>query len=229
MAVQEKASNKTHTVSIWDWPVRLSHWSFAVLVPAMWWTAENSHWGWHLRLGHVLLGVLIFRLIWGLVGTRTARFTQFVRGPSAVIDYLRGRWDPKNEIGHSPLGALSVLALLSLMLAQVGMGLFAGDPFDGATGPLNALVSIGTADFLTDTHEWFYWVVLGMVALHLCAIGYYGFARMDDLISPMVSGSKMMPAGVDGIGKAPASRALGALIVAVGVTVWIWFGAAGLG
>ncbi|MEL7197560.1 MAG: cytochrome b/b6 domain-containing protein [Pseudomonadota bacterium] len=222
-------AGKTHQVSIWDWPVRLCHWSFALLVPAMWWTAENSEWGWHLRLGHVLLAVLLFRIIWGFIGTRTARFSQFVKGPGAVLDYLRGRWDAKREIGHSPLGALAVLALLSLMLAQVVMGLFAGDPFDGATGPLNDLVSISTADFLTDTHEWFYWVVFGMVGVHLCAIGFYGFIRMDDLISPMVSGGKMVPAELEGIGKAPGLRAAGALVVAISVAVWVWFGAPGLG
>lgn len=200
-----------------------------MLVPAMWWTAENSEWGWHLRLGHVLLALILFRIIWGFVGTRTARFSQFVKGPAALIDYLRGRWDPKRQIGHSPLGALSVLALLSLMLAQVTMGLFAGDPYDGATGPLNSLVSISTADWMTDTHEWFWWVVVGMIALHLCAIGYYGFARMDDLISPMVSGEKMVPREVDGIEKAPALKAFGALAVAVGITVWVWFGAVPFG
>ncbi|KWV93378.1 cytochrome b/b6 domain-containing protein [Erythrobacter sp. YT30] len=214
----------THQVSIWDWPVRLCHWSFAVLVPAMWWTAENSEWGWHLRLGHVLLALVLFRIIWGFVGSRTARFSQFVKGPSALIDYLRGRWDSKRQIGHSPLGALSVLALLGLMFAQVIMGLFAGDPYDGATGPLNGFVSIGTADFLTDTHEWFWWVVVGMIALHLCAIGYYGFARMDDLISPMVSGEKMVPSEIEGIGKAPGLRAFGALAAAIGIAVWVWLG-----
>lgn len=222
-------AGKTHAVSAWDWPVRLCHWSFALLVPAMWYTAENSIWGWHLRLGHALLAVLIFRIIWGFVGTRTARFASFVKGPGAVLGYLRGHWDARRNIGHSPLGALSVLALLGVMLAQVSMGLFAGDPFDGATGPLNGLVSISTADFLTDTHEWFYWVVIGMVGVHLSAIAFYGFVRMDDLIGPMVSGSKMMPDDVDGIGKAPGLRALGALAAGIGVAVWVWFGAAGLG
>ena len=163
---------KTHTVRVWDWPVRLTHWSFALLVPAMWITADNSQWGWHMRLGHVLLALLIFRVIWGVIGTDTARFSSFVKGPLAVIGYLRGGYDEKGNKGHSPLAALAVLALLGLMSVQVGMGLFAGDPFDGATGPLNPLVGVMTADRITTTHEWFWWLVFGM-------IGQLGLEHVD--------------------------------------------------
>ncbi|MGB3470930.1 MAG: cytochrome b/b6 domain-containing protein, partial [Erythrobacter sp.] len=165
---------------VWDLPLRLTHWSFAFLVPAMWWSAENSEWALHKRFGVTLLGLLIFRILWGFLGTKTARFSSFVKGPGSVLDYLRGQYN--HTIGHSPLAALSVLALLGVMLVQVGAGLFAGDPYDGATGPLNPLVGVATADTLTQWHEWFYWVVLGMVAVHLTAIAYYAVIKQDNLV-----------------------------------------------
>ena len=149
----------TRTVRIWDLPVRLTHWAFALIIPAMWWTGENGEWGWHFRLGLLLLGLLVFRIIWGFLGTDTARFASFVKGPQAVLAYLRGNHEDGATKGHNPLGALSVLALLAAMLVQVGLGLFSGDPYDGATGPLNALVGVMTADTITELHEAFFYVV----------------------------------------------------------------------
>lgn len=219
----------TKPVKIWDWPVRLTHWSFAILIPAMWLTAENREWGWHIRLGHILLALLIFRVIWGFIGTDTARFASFVRGPARVIDYLRGRYDHKRTIGHSPLGALAVLGLLGVMSVQVGMGLFAGDPFDGATGPLNRLVGVLTADWLTDTHEWFYWVVFAMIGLHLTAIGFYSVARLQNLIGPMVTGSGEKAEDVEGIENTPLLRLVLALFVSGAIALWVWNGVPPLG
>ncbi|MEP5938566.1 MAG: cytochrome b/b6 domain-containing protein [Erythrobacter sp.] len=216
-----------HKVAVWDWPVRLSHWSFAILVLAMWYTAENGLWYWHTRLGVCLLGVLVFRLIWGFIGSRTARFSQFVKGPSAILAYLRGNGEGK--VGHSPLGALSVLALLGAMSVQVGMGLFAGDPFDGATGPLNALVGVATADMLTEWHEVFYWAVLGMAGLHLLAIAFYAGAKHDDLVTPMVTGSREADADVEGNSGGSAVRFAIAFAMAAGIAGWVWLGAPPLG
>jgi len=216
---------KTHSVRVWDWPVRLTHWSFALLVPAMWITADNSQWGWHMRLGHVLLALLIFRVIWGVIGTDTARFSSFVKGPLAVIGYLRGGYDEKGNKGHSPLAALAVLALLGVMSVQVGMGLFAGDPFDGATGPLNPLVGVMTADRITTTHEWFWWLVFGMIGLHLSAIAIYGMVRMENLVGAMIGGRAEKKPSVSDNPPAQWTKALGALAVSVAIAGWIYAGA----
>jgi len=191
----------------------------------MWVTADNSQWGTHMRLGHVLLALIIFRILWGLVGTDTARFTSFVRGPGAVLGYLRGEFPHKEHKGHTPLGALAVLALLGFALAQVSMGLFAGDPFDGATGPLNPLVGVSTADFLTDTHEWFYWVVFGMIGLHITAVGLYGALQAQNLIGPMIGGKGDKALDVRDNSEAKWVRALGALAVSAGLAFWIYSGA----
>lgn len=215
-------------VRVWDPLLRLCHWSFALLIPAMWWTAENSKWVWHKRLGLVLLGILVFRVLWGFVGPETARFSQFVKGPRAVIAYLRGAVpDAVRQIGHSPLGGWSTLVLIGAMLVQVSMGLFAGDPYDGMTGPLNPLLGVMTADMLTDWHETFFWVVAGLIALHLSAITYY-VVKGDDLLSPMVGGDRPPMAGVQGIGPVPWLRALVAAALAAGFALWIAGGAAPL-
>ncbi len=216
-------------VNVWDLPLRLTHWSFAVLVFAMWYTAENSLWFWHTRLGVALFALVIFRIIWGFVGPPTARFSGFVRGPKAVLGYLRGKYPDDQRIGHNPLGALAVLALLGVMLVQTSMGLFAGDPYDGATGPLNSLVGVMTADQLTDWHADFLWVVLGMAGLHITAIGVYSMIKMDDLVGPMVTGTKEMKPPVEGIAGTPWPRAILALAIAAGLGVWIWLGAPPLG
>ncbi|MEO0871571.1 MAG: cytochrome b/b6 domain-containing protein [Pseudomonadota bacterium] len=214
------------SVRVWDLPVRLTHWSFAFLVPAMWWSAENSQWALHKRFGVTLLGLLIFRIIWGFVGTRTARFGSFVKGPRAVIAYVTGKAGAAADtIGHNPIGALSVLGLLGVMSVQVGSGLFAGDPYDGATGPLNPLVSVSTADALTQWHEWFYWVVLGLVALHLCAIAFYAGAKQNDLVSPMLSGRKIVKGDVEENEAAPLGRFVLAAGTAAGLALWAAYGA----
>lgn len=214
------------SIRVWDIAVRLTHWGFAFLVPALWWSAENSQWGLHKRFGVTLLGLLIFRIIWGFIGTRTARFGSFVKGPRAILAYLTGKAGAAAEsIGHNPMGALSVLGLLAFMLVQVSTGLFAGDPYDGATGPLNPLVGVATADALTQWHEWFYWVVLGMVALHLCAIAFYGIVKRNDLVSPMLSGRKIVKGEVEANEAAPWGRFALAAGAAVGIALWVAYGA----
>lgn len=222
----EAGGDTAHRAKVWDPLVRLSHWSFVVLIPAMWWTAENSEWGWHKRLGLVLLGVLALRLVWGFIGPRTARFGDFLRAPGTVIAYFRGRLGGEGQwVGHNPAGGYSTLALLLVMLAQVSMGLFAGDPFDGMTGPLRPLVGVMTADTITEVHETFFWVVVGFIALHGAAIVWYEAVKRHRLVGAMVTGRRAVPAGAEGIGSVPWARALAAVLIAGGLAWWIAQGA----
>lgn len=211
-------------VSVWDPLLRLVHWSFPLLIPTMWWTAENHKWALHKRLGLVLLGLLVFRILWGFIGPETARFGQFVKGPKAVLAYLRGEKGVGPAIGHSPLGGWSTMVLLGAMFLQVSLGLFAGDPFDGATGPLNSLVGVSLADTITELHEIVFWIIVGLIALHLAAICYYA-VRGDDLLSPMVGGHRPPLEGVAGIGPMPWVRGLLACGFAAGLALWVAYGA----
>jgi cytochrome b len=215
----------SHDVKVWDPLLRITHWSFLLIIPMMWWTAENSKWALHRRTGLVLLGLLVFRLLWGFLGPETARFSSFVKGPGEVIAYLRGTLpDAATRIGHSPIGGWSTLALLGAMLLQVSMGLFAGDPYDGMTGPLNPLVGVMTADTITELHETFFWVIAGLIGLHLAAITFYA-VKGNDLLSPMVSGDHPPMPGVAGIGPTPWGRAALAVGLAAGFALWVAYGA----
>lgn len=210
-------------VTVWDPLIRITHWSFPLLIPAMWWTAENSRWALHRQIGLALLGLLVFRILWGFLGPETARFSHFVKGPRAVFAYLR-EGKAGLAIGHSPIGGWSAVALLSAMMLQVGLGLFAGDPYDGLTGPLNPLVGVVTAGTITDVHETFFWVVAGLIGLHLAAITFYA-VRGNDLLSPMVGGNRPPMPGVAGIGPMSWLRGGLAIAVAVGFALWVASGA----
>ncbi|THF64535.1 cytochrome B [Pseudothauera nasutitermitis] len=181
-------------IRVWDLPVRLFHWSMVVVVSAAIFTGINGgnmmiH---HKRLGIILVGLIAFRLAWGFLGSSTARFTQFVRGPGAIRAYLRGQWQ---GIGHNPLGALSVLALLALFGFQAVSGLFTDDDI-AFRGPLRNLIDGGTAAWITSLHrDMLLWMGL-LVAVHIGALFYYLHAKKDNLVKPMITGWKEVPEAV---------------------------------
>ncbi len=209
------------TIRLWDWPVRLCHWGFVALLPALWWTAENDQIERHVWLGIAMTGLVVLRLIWGVIGSAPARFANFVRGPAAIRAYLAGRTGP--VLGHNPLGALSVVALLAALSAQVAMGLVAQDEYGLVAGPLNPLLDFDTAEWVTGLHHDAFNIILALVGLHLAAIAFYQFVRRDNLVGPMVTGRKRgavaQPRG--------ASIAATATAVAIsgGVTAWLALGA----
>ena len=116
------------------------------------------------------------------------------------------------------------MVLLGAMLLQVSLGLFAGDPFDGMTGPLNPLVGVTLADIITEWHETFFWVIAGLIGLHLAAICFYA-VKGDDLLSPMIGGTRPPMAGVTGIGPMPWARGLLACGLAAALALWVAYGA----
>jgi cytochrome b len=193
------------TVRVWDLPTRCFHWLLAACVVASVasaWVGGNAM-AWHFRLGYAVLTLLAFRLAWGLVGGHWSRFRRFAYGPAALGRYLRGASAPgdHHEVGHSPLGALSVFGLLAILAVQVGTGLFADDEIAN-TGPLQPLVSEATSHALTRWHRGYgQWLVIGLVALHVLAIVYYLAVRRRNLIGPMWTGDKRLaapaPASID--------------------------------
>jgi cytochrome b len=213
-------------IRLWDWPVRLVHWAFALLIPAMWWTAEEGMMERHSQLGMLLLVLLVFRLLWGLVGSESARFASFVKGPGAVIAYLRGAPSPP---GHSPLGALSVAGLLTLLAVQIGLGLFAQDVDALFSGPLNPLVSYESGDAAREWHERSFNLLAALIAVHLLAIGWYQFGKRDNLVGPMLTGNRRVPPGTREPARGSALAAALCLALALGFGWWIWSGAPPLG
>lgn len=181
-------------VAVWDLPVRLFHWSLAALIAFSWWSAENDELELHLYSGYAILTLIIFRLLWGVFGSSTARFRNFIRGPRAVIAYLKDSagW---NKPGHSPLGALSVLAMLVVLKLQVATGLLNADEDGLAEGPLAARVSEATGEFVHAAHGWLWDLLLILIGLHIVAVLFYQFVRRRNLIPPMITGKA--PLGPD--------------------------------
>jgi cytochrome b len=182
------AAERGGRVRIWDLPTRLTHWALAVLIVFSVATAKTggNALQWHFWSGYAVLTLLVFRLLWGVAGDRYARFASFVRGPRAVLAYLRGAAD--GGAGHNPLGALSVLALLASMLVQATTGLFANDAIF-SEGPLAKLVSGATSDRMTSIHKFNEKVLYVLVGLHLAAVAFYE-ARRKRLVLPMIVGDR---------------------------------------
>jgi cytochrome b len=229
---------------LWDLPVRLTHWSFVALLPALWWSATTKQdrlnipqlsldmkmLDFHIKLGCVMLGLVVFRVFWGLVGSQTARFNQFIKGPGTVIAYMRSlRSGEKSApvVGHNPMGAISVVLLLGLLAAQVTIGLFIST-VDGEEGPLAHLIGSKYYDFqlsLSEWHELGFNLILAFVFLHLAAILFYTFKKKDRLVPPMITGSKDLPDSVPAPRMAPLWRALPLIVIAAAFSWWLGKGA----
>ncbi|QJU60706.1 Ni/Fe-hydrogenase 1 b-type cytochrome subunit [Sphingomonas sp. AP4-R1] len=210
-------------VRLWDWPVRICHWSFVILLPVQWWTMKKGMIDWHMRLGLVMLALVLFRIVWGFIGPETARFSRFVKGPGPILAYLRGKAEP--VVGHNPVGALSVIALLGLLAAQVGVGLFTQDVDGFASGPLAIWISYDAADKARHWHGLIFNLLLAFVALHLLAILFYTFVKRDNLVRPMVTGYRRFAEAVTPPRFAPLWRLALAIVVAAGIAWWVSKGA----
>ncbi|MFV0644393.1 MAG: cytochrome b/b6 domain-containing protein [Sphingomonadaceae bacterium] len=208
-------------VRIWDAPTRLFHWALVALIAFSWYSAEEQMLDWHLRSGMAILFLLVFRFLWGFWGSSTARFSQFIKGPAGIAAYLKG--ESKAGIGHNPLGALSVIALLGLTAFQVILGLFSEDNDGLMAGPLSMKLSPEMAETLTDLHESMFNVLLVFIALHVGAIIVYAL-RGKRLVGPMVTGkAKATPdMGNQAMESGKGWVALLCLIVAGVVTGLIW-------
>lgn len=180
-------------VRVWDLPTRLFHWLLVLVVIGLVTTGQLGLMNWHFRLGYAMLGLLFFRLLWGLIGGRWSRFSAFIYSPASLWHYLRGRGKPDHGVGHSPTGALSVFALLFLLLIQVGTGLVSDDEIASA-GPLSHRVSGALVSLATTYHRDIgKWILIGLVVLHILAILYYLLYKRENLIRPMICGDKDMP------------------------------------
>jgi cytochrome b len=179
-------------IRLWDAPTRIFHWSLFVLVSAAFATGLTGGglMDWHGRIGAAIAGLIAFRLVWGFLGNHYARFTTFVRGPASIAAYLKGEW---HGLGHNPLGALSVLGMLGVLLLQVTTGLFSDDDI-AFRGPYNILVGENIESLALFIHNNAVWLIGLLVFLHLGAITFYLRVKGDNLIKPMITGIKEVPA-----------------------------------
>jgi cytochrome b len=181
-------------VHVWDWSIRVFHWSLPVLLFLLWRSAGDDM-EQHMLFAQTLLGLLLYRIIWGFIGTPYARFSHFIYHPGRIIAYLRAALTPHKPVylSHNPLGGVMVLVMLGTLLFQAGTGLFATDDIF-YEGPLYKYVSGATTSLMTDWHKsWFYQGLLLIIGLHILAILLYRL-RGEDLVKAMVTGHKDAPA-----------------------------------
>lgn len=198
---------------IWDLPTRLFHWLLVLCLLGAWITGEQGAFDWHMRFGYAVLALVLFRVIWGLVGSDTARFAQFVRGPAAIRHHIADLFAPGRlapHPGHNALGALAVLCLLLVVGVQAGTGLFTSDGIL-TEGPLAEHVSGATASLMRTIHLNNFNILLAIAGLHVAAILAYAVFKRLDLVRPMVTGRAVLP------GNIPAPRIV-SLVRAILVT-----------
>ncbi|MBB1318714.1 cytochrome b/b6 domain-containing protein [Shewanella sp. SR43-4] len=205
-------------IKVWDFPTRFFHWAMVSLVGGLWWTAEIGEMQWHQILAYLLMTLIIFRLIWGFIGSDTAKFTHFFVAPKKVIAYAKAQPKPKS-IGHNPLGGYMVILLLSIIMLQLISGLFATDDIF-TEGPLMYLVSSDTAGWLTWLHKTNFNIILAMAAIHIIAVVVH-VAKGDNILKAMFSGYKLASKQITPPRLRSPWIAL-IIVLAIFVCVWWW-------
>jgi cytochrome b len=213
-------------IKVWDGGIRLFHWCLVILFCLSSYSAFQDKFGNHADIhfyaGYCVLILVVWRIFWGIWGSETARFSQFIKSPFAAIRHLRAMISgaPYTEVGHSSLGGFSVLLMLILLLAQAVMGLFASDGMI-FSGPLSAEVSDRLASNLTTWHKLLGLILLGVVAVHILAVLFYAIFKRVNLVWPMITGRAFVGEDI----QAPKARSLWlalALFVAAGAGVCSW-------
>lgn len=214
-------------VAVWDLPTRLFHWGLVLLVAVAVVTAKLDRMEFHMRAGEAILALLLFRLVWGLIGSQTARFSDFVKGPRAVLAYAAGLVRPGKPgpvphpvLGHNPMGGLMVLLLLAALTTQAVSGLFTSDDIL-VDGPLVPIAASATVKAFSTVHRLLSDGILILIGVHVLAVLAYLLVKKENLIRPMITGRKPVPADakVEAPKRAPAAVALAVLAAAAGVVV----------
>lgn len=173
---------------IWDLPIRLFHWGLVAAIATSWISMKLENMEVHVISGACVLGLLVFRLFWGIWGASTAQFHRFIPSPHELLSYLRSRTaDNLISIGHSPIAALSVIAMLVAIGFQVLTGLVSDDDVY-TTGPLIDFVESEFSEWATGMHSTNSDILLGLMGLHIAAILYYKFVKKISLVKPMITG-----------------------------------------
>jgi cytochrome b len=218
--------NSDHTTTrVWDLPTRIFHWTLAFCVFGLLITGftGGDAMPWHYRFGYGVLILLLFRLVWGFIGGKWSRFASFIYAPSNMIRYLKGQGDPLHSVGHNPLGAFSVFAMLALLLAQVSTGLISDDEISAA-GPLTKFVSNATVSLASGYHVTIgKIVVIFLIVTHVVVILFYLYKKRENLIKPMLHGDKLLAASTPASADTAATRslALALLLVCAAAVYWL--------
>lgn len=234
------AQSSGRKVKVWDIWVRLFHWLLVGFVLLSYLTGEVggfdftmpgsgnfvSNMTLHMWSGVIIFGLLVFRIVWGFAGSTTARFSNFVRGPSVILGYVKTvvSGPVKFFAGHNPAGGAVVAIMLLALLVQAVTGMFSQDEsFFATKGPLAYLISDETSKFITSRHElWWEYVILVLIVVHIAANLFYWLVKKQDLILAMITGRRRLPDGEAEPQVSFAATWLGAAIaVAAGIAAWL--------
>ena len=179
---------------VWDWPVRIFHWSIVGLVIAAYLTSRYNWMTWHVRLGKFTLTLLIFRVLWGFCGSDTARFRRFLVRPSIALAYARGFFSKSGatHIGHTPAGGWMVVAIILVLLLQVVTGLFVNNDVV-RVGLLFGMFSTSTVDTLVFAHRVLFTLLMVLVTIHIAVVALYWIVKRQNLVRPMTTGTQYLP------------------------------------
>jgi len=199
MDAETVATMATRRQRVWDVPTRIMHWLLVALLGVCWWTGVHDQLDYHQYSGYGVLWIALMRLYWGFFGSSTARFTHFVRGPVGILNYARTlhHRDTAHSYGHNPVGAISVLLMLAAVLAVVGLGLFAVDVDGLYSGPLSSYVTFKGGRHLAHLHYQWFEYLLAIIGLHLVAVAFYYVYKRQNLVAPMISGSRTVAEAAD--------------------------------
>lgn len=206
-----------NTVRIWDLPTRTFHWLLAACFIGLIVSGQigGAAMTWHFRFGFSLLTLLLFRLLWGFVGGHWSRFATFWPSPDKVWRHLRGNGEPMATVGHSPLTALSVLAMMLFLLLQVSTGLISDDEIANA-GPFSHLVSNALVSKATAYHKQIgKFILIALALMHIAAVVFYLWRKRINLIAPMLSGDKNLDGPVLGSRDDVRTRLMAALLLLI--------------
>ncbi len=214
------------SVRVWDLPVRIFHWLLAVLVAVMFISAELENFDVHIIAGKSIAILLVARIIWGFIGSSNARFSALFFHPREYVNYIAElpRRKPGNSVAHSPIGSLAVIAILLLISVQVATGLVASDIDGLIEGPFAYYVSYDTSRWATDIHLTNKTLVLYMIGLHLAANAFYYLYKKDNLISPMITGTRQVPQNLSSNQPvmAPIWKGIATILVSAAFMLWIF-------
>ncbi|OAN48542.1 cytochrome b/b6 domain-containing protein [Magnetospirillum moscoviense] len=205
-------------VKVWDLPTRMFHWGLACLCVLGWVSFKFGDAGmvWHRWNGYAVLTLVLFRVLWGLVGSDTARFMRFVAGPVATARYLIGLARRRHQpvVGHNPAGGWMVVALIGGLLVLAACGLFATDDIM-VEGPLAHAASSAQVKLATKIHKSLYWVLAAMVGLHVAAVIFHRVVLGEKLVGAMITGTAEIE-GADAPRLAPIWLAAACAAIAAG-------------
>jgi cytochrome b len=181
-------------VLVWDLPTRLFHWLTVALVAAAYLTWRRNWMDWHALAGEALLALVLFRVIWGLLGSETARFTRFLISPRIAVRHLSTLFhrEPDQQVGHNPAGGWVILLLLALLLGETLTGILVNNDV-ADEGPLTELLPASVLNLITDLHAILWDVLLATMVLHVAAIATYAVVKGQNLVGPMLTGRKLLP------------------------------------